>query len=155
MTDWSDATAQAELVRTGQASPRELVDAAITRLEAVEPTVHALARERFEAARAEADGPLPDGPFRGVPLLLKDLGCHVAGEATHYGTSFLRDADWRSPVSSSLAEAFRAAGFVVLGRTRVPELGTTVTTESATESATTDSIVRMRGGTSLRRSRTA
>ena len=130
-TTWLDATACAELVRSGKTSAAELVDDAVERLERVDPQLSALVRQRFDAARAEARAALPDGPFAGVPLLLKDLGCHVAGEATHYGTSFLRDADWRSPVDSHLATAFRRAGFVVLGRTRVPELGTTVTTESA------------------------
>ncbi|MGY1836264.1 amidase [Blastococcus sp. SYSU DS0510] len=130
-TTWKDATAQAELVRTGQATPAELVDAAIERIERVNPRLDAVIRERFEAARAEAAGDLPAGPFRGVPILLKDLGCHVAGEATHYGTSFLRDADMRWSVDSHLAQRFRAAGFVVLGRTNVPEFGTTITTEPA------------------------
>ena len=128
-TDDLDAVALAGLVRSGAASPAELVSDAAERLRAAEPALGAVVRERLDAAADEAAGPLPDGPFRGVPLLLKDLGCHVAGEPTWYGTSFLRDADWRSPVDSSLARGFRAAGFVVLGRTSVPELGTTVTTE--------------------------
>jgi amidase len=130
-TTWLDATAQAELVRSGQAGPAELVEDAIERIERVNPRLDAVLRNRFDAARAEAAGELPDGPFRGVPMLLKDLGCHVAGEATHYGTSFLRDADVRWPVDSYLARQFRAAGFVFLGRTNVPEFGTTITTEPA------------------------
>ncbi|MGY1708325.1 amidase [Geodermatophilus sp. SYSU D00758] len=129
-TAWLDATAQAELVRTGEASPRELVEAAIARIERVNPQLNAVIRERFDAARAEAAGDLPEGPFRGVPMLLKDLGCHVAGEETHYGTSFLRDAGVRWPTESHLARLFRAAGLVALGRTNVPEFGTTVTTEA-------------------------
>jgi Asp-tRNA(Asn)/Glu-tRNA(Gln) amidotransferase A subunit family amidase len=71
---------------------------------------------------------LPDGPFRGVPILFKDLGCLVAGEVTAFGLGPLCDLAW--PVTSYLAEQFRAAGFVPLGRTNVPEFGTTVTTES-------------------------
>ncbi|MCA0143952.1 amidase [Blastococcus sp. LR1] len=130
-TTWLDATAQAALVRTGEATPAELVEAAIERIQRVNPQLDAVLRERFDAARAEARGELPDGPFRGVPLLLKDLGCHVAGEETHYGTSFLRDAGVRWPNDSYLAQRFRAAGFVVLGRTNVPEFGTTITTEPA------------------------
>ena len=130
-TTWLDATAQAELVRTGEATPAELVDAAIERIQRVDPQLDAVVRERFDAARAEARGDLPDGPFRGVPLLLKDLGCHVAGEETSYGTTFLRDAGVRWPTDSYLAQRFRAAGFVVLGRTNVPEFGTTITTEPA------------------------
>jgi amidase len=130
-TTWLDATAQAELVRSGQASPAELVDAAIERIERVNPKLDAVIRDRFDDARREAAGDLPDGPFRGVPMLLKDLGCHVAGERTDYGTSYLRDADVRWPADSHLAQQFRAAGFVFLGRTNVPEFGTTITTEPA------------------------
>jgi amidase len=124
-----DATAQAELVRTGQASPAELVEEAIDRIERVNPQLNAVIRDRFAQARQDAQGELPDGPFRGVPMLLKDLGCHVAGDETNYGTSFLRDAHVRWPTDSHLASRFRAGGFVFLGRTNVPEFGTTVTTE--------------------------
>ena len=124
---WLDATAQAELVRRGEISPQELADAAIGRIEALNPRLDAVIRTRFEQARAEASGTLPDGPFRGVPILLKDLGCFVAGEVTAGGLGPLRDLPW--PVTSYLARQFQAAGFVSLGRTNVPELGTTVTTE--------------------------
>jgi amidase len=124
-----DATGQAAAVRRREVSPLELVDAAIARIERLNPALNAVVGERFDAARAEAVGPLPDGPFRGVPILLKDVGCHLAGEPTHYGTSFLRDADVRWPTDSHLGRLFRAAGFVVLGRTNVPELGSSLTTE--------------------------
>jgi amidase len=129
MTDstWLDATAQAELVRSGDASPKELVEAAIARIEAVNPKLDAVIRTRFDAARAEAAGDLPDGPFRGVPFLLKDLGAHVAGEPTAHGLNLLHDVPRQE--TSYLAEQFRAAGFIVVGRTNVPEFGTTVTTE--------------------------
>ncbi|MCW2667155.1 MAG: nylA [Frankiales bacterium] len=149
MSDF-DACAQAELVRTGQASPAELVDEAISRIEQYEPSVHALVRDRFEQAREQARGDLPDGPFRGVPLLLKDLGCHLAGEATHYGAGFLRDADWRAPVDSHLGRAFTDAGFVLLGRTATPEFGTTITTESRAYGATRNpyDLSRSTGGSS-------
>jgi amidase len=126
-TTWLDATAQAGLVRRGELTPKDLVDAAIARIEAVNPQLDAVLRTRFEQARSEAAGDLPDGPFRGVPMLLKDLGCMVAGEPTAFGLGPLRDLAW--PVTSYLAEQFRAAGFIPLGRTNVPELGTTVTTE--------------------------
>lgn len=122
-----DATEQAALVRRGEVSPKELVEAAIGRIEALNPGLDAVVRTRFDAARAEAGGELPDGPFRGVPLLLKDMGCLVAGEPTAYGVRALHDVPW--PETSYLAERFRAAGFVVLGRTNTPELGTTITTE--------------------------
>jgi len=129
MTDmtWLDATGQAELVRRGEASPKELVEAAIARVEAVNPQLDAVIRTRFDQARAEAAGDLPEGPFRGVPFLLKDLGAPVAGEPTAFGIGPMASVDM--PVTSYLAEQFRQAGFVVLGRTNVPEFGTTVTTE--------------------------
>jgi amidase len=126
-TTWLDATAQAELVRNGEVTPKELVEAAIARIEAVNPELDAVIRTRFDAARLEVDSDLPDGPFRGVPILFKDLGCTVEGEVTAFGLGPLRDL--KIPVTSYLAAQFRAAGFVPLGRTNVPELGTTVTTE--------------------------
>jgi amidase len=127
-TTWLDATAQADLVRRGDVSAVELVEAAIGRIEAVNPRLDAVIRTRFDQARAEARGDLPDGPFRGVPTLFKDLGCTVEGEATAFGVGPLRDL--ALPMTSYLAQAFRAAGFVPLGRTNVPEMGTTVTTEA-------------------------
>jgi amidase len=125
---WLDATAQAELVRRDEASPLELVDAAISRIEHLNPQLDAVIRTRFELARKEAAGDLPDGPFRGVPILFKDIGCMVAGEPTAFGIGPLRDLAW--PVTSYLAQMFQAAGFVTVGRTNVPEFGTTVTTEA-------------------------
>ncbi|HET7311538.1 MAG TPA: amidase [Mycobacteriales bacterium] len=124
---WLDATAQAELVRSGEASPKELVEAAIARIEAVNPQLDAVIRPRFDEARAIAAGELPDGPFKGVPILFKDLGCTVAGEPTAFGIGPMAEMAW--PVTSFLAEQFFAAGFIPLGRTNVPEFGTTVTTE--------------------------
>ena len=106
-TTWLDATAQADLVRRGEASPAELVEAAIGRIEAVNPRLDAVIRTRFDRARAEAAGDLPDGRFRGVPILFKDLGCEVEGEATAFGVGPMRDLPW--PATSYLAEAFRAA----------------------------------------------
>jgi len=133
-TTWLDATAQADMVRRGEVSPAELVDAAIARIEKVNPVLDAVIRTRFDQARLEARRGLPDGPFRGVPILLKDLGCMVAGEATAFGIGPLRDLPW--PVTSYLAGQFVEAGFVVLGRTNVPEFGTTVTTEPKSFPAT-------------------
>ena len=124
-----DACGQAELVRTGRATPRELVDAAIARVEAVNPTLNAVIHERFEKARAEADGPLPDGPFRGVPFLLKDLAAHQAGEPHHGGLKVLAREGWTAPGDDHLVRRVQEAGLVVLGRTNTPELGTTISTE--------------------------
>src|SRR5256885_1604297 len=125
-----DATAQAELVRQRKASPRELVDAAIARIERVNPKLNAVIIQRFEKARAEAAAPdLPAGPFRGVPFLLKALICHSAGDPYHAGMRLLRELKWVERYDTHLAARFRAAGFVFLGRTNVPELGPAPTTE--------------------------
>ena len=84
----------------------------------------------FDKARAQAADPaLPGGPFRGVPLLLKDLMCHSAGDPMHEGMRFLRDVAWVEPHDTYLASKFRAAGFVFVGKTNTPELGILPTTE--------------------------
>src|ERR687891_413335 len=109
-----DATAQAELVRGGEASPRELVEAAIARVEAVNPELNAVIHELFDEALAAADGDLPDGPFRGVPFLLKDLGATLAGQPLHMGMEFLKRRGFRAPADTYLAQRFRDAGFVTI-----------------------------------------
>src|SRR4051812_32611221 len=91
-----DATAQAELVRTKQASPAELVDAAIARIEALNPQLNAVIHERFDKAREQARGELPDGPFRGVPVLFKDLMCAVEGDPYHEGSNLLKRRNFRA-----------------------------------------------------------
>jgi len=131
-----DASAQAALVRRGEMTAVELVDAAIARIERVNPTLNAVIIPLFEKARAQARAAtLPDGPFRGVPFLLKDLDVFSAGDPFHGGTRFLRDAAWTAPHDSYLVEKFRAAGFVILGKTNTPEFGLNVTTEPQTYGA--------------------
>ncbi len=125
-----DATAQAALVRERKATPRELVDAAIARIEKVNPRLNAVITPLFERARVQAAArDLPDGPFRGVPFLLKDLICHSAGDPYHAGMRLLRELRWVEPHDTYLAARFRAAGFVFLGKTNTPELGPVPTTE--------------------------
>ena len=122
-----DGLGLAELVRTGQVSPLELVDEAIARIEALNPLLNAVVRPMFEQARAAAAGPLPDGPFRGVPFLLKDLLATVQGEPTSCGNRLLAAVPW--PHDSELVRRFRAAGLVVVGKTNTPEFGLTPYTE--------------------------
>jgi amidase len=129
-----DATALAALIRDGELKPLELVDAAIARIEALDPQLNSVIHPRFERARAEAAalGPGPDlnaGPFAGVPFLVKDIACHQAGEPFHEGMRFLRDRQWRADGDSYLAARFRAAGLITVGRTNAPELGIVPTTE--------------------------
>src|SRR5436190_4486622 len=124
-----DATALAERVRSREASPRELAEAAIARIEALNPHLNAVITPLFEKALAAADGELPDGPFGGVPMLVKDLLCHTAGDPLHEGMRFLKDIGWTEEEDSWLASRFRAAGFTILGKTNTPELGILPTTE--------------------------
>lgn len=125
-----DAMAQAELVRRREATPMELVDAAIARIERLNPKLNAVIIPLFEKARRQAAAKdLADGPFRGVPFLLKDLDTCSAGDPFHCGMRFLRDLGWVADHDTYLAAKLRAAGFVFLGKTNTPELGLSVTTE--------------------------
>ena len=125
-----DAVACAELVRAGEVTPRELVDAAVARIEKLDPEINAIPIQRFEKARDEAASPsLPEGPFRGVPTLIKDLWSHTAGDPFHKGMRFLKELGWTEEHDTEHAARLRRAGFVFLGRTNTPELGLQPTTE--------------------------
>jgi amidase len=125
----NDAVGLAALVRNGEVSPRELVAVAIERIEAVDPLVNSVIHRQFERATQDASGTLPNGPFRGVPFLMKDFGGQEAGEPHHRGMRALRDAGWRAPADSPFARRVRAIGLIPLGRTNVPELALMGTTE--------------------------
>ncbi len=124
---WLDATALAALVAAGDVTPLELVDGAIERIEALNPQLNAVIFELFDRARDEARGTLPDGPFRGVPFLLKDLMCELAGTPYADGTAF--SGEYVSVTDQALAARYTAAGFVVCGKTNAPEFGILPTTE--------------------------
>ena len=124
---WLDATAQAQLVRDEQISPAELVGEAITRIEKLNPQLNAVIHELFERARTEAAGALPNGPFRGVPFLLKDLGAELAGTPYCEGMDFA--GDYTSMVTQHLTQRYLDAGFVICGKTNTPELGILPTAE--------------------------
>ncbi len=125
-----DATALAELVSEGEVTPAELVEDAISRIEALNPTLNAVICPLYEAARERAlSAELPEGPFRGVPFLTKDLEAATAGDPHHMGCAALKEIDHRSPHTDEVAAAFARAGLVNLGRTNCPELGSTITTE--------------------------
>lgn len=133
---WLDATAMAGLVARGEVTPEELVEAAISRAEGLNPLLNAIIHPFYDEARNEATGDLPDGPFRGVPFLRKDLGATIAGEPYHMGSRILKEIGFRAPVDSSLARRFRAAGLVTIGKTNTPEWGIVPTTEPAAYGAT-------------------
>ncbi len=122
-----DATDQAELVKRKQVQPIELVDAAITRIERLNPTLNAVITPMFESARDAARGALPDGPFRGVPFLLKDLIASYAGVRMASGSLFLRD--FIPQHDSELVVRLKRAGLIIVGKTNTPEFGILPTTE--------------------------
>ncbi len=124
-----DLTAQAELVRDGEVAPIELIDAAIERLEKVNPELNAAIHLLYERARKRAAGPLADGAFRGVPFVMKDLLGGNAGEPLHGGMRALKEANFVAPVDSYLAEKFRDAGLITIAKTNTPEWGLAGTTE--------------------------
>src|ERR1044072_1667553 len=103
-----DATATAELGRSGTASPTELVQAAIERGGGVKPRRNAVILPLCEKALAAAAGDVPEGPFRGVPFVLKDLACHSAGDPMHEGMAFLKRLGWIEPEDTWVAASFRA-----------------------------------------------
>ncbi|MCY1077462.1 amidase [Archangium lansingense] len=127
--DALDATALAELVRKKELHPTELVEETISRIEAVNPKLNAVVHKMYEQARKAAAGSLPEGPFTGVPFLVKDLDGYLAGEPFVGGcralVGFIPDHD------AELMARFRRAGVVIVAKTATPELGILGTTEPA------------------------
>lgn len=128
-----DATGQAELVRSKQCSPAELLEETIAAIRRIDPQLNAVIIPLFDEARAQlARGELGSGPFHGVPMLLKDLGATLAGTPQYGGTRVLRDRRWVSPHDSELVARLRRAGFLFVGKANTPELGLSPTTEPDT-----------------------
>ncbi len=127
--DGADATALAQLVAAGEVSAGELLDAALDAVARVNPALNAVVLvQEGVARRAIADG-LPHGPFRGVPFLIKDLGCEARGFPSHSGSRLHANAtDARD---SSIFSRIRSTGVVTFGRTTSPEGGIGPATESA------------------------
>lgn len=124
-----DAMGLAGLVRRGEVTPTELVEAAVARIEARNPALNAVIHPMFEWARGRAGRAFPDGPLAGVPLVLKDLHAALAGEPMTSACRFLRDyvPDHHSEVVARLERA----GLVFVGKTNCPELGIMGVTEPA------------------------
>jgi amidase len=136
-TRWMDATDQAALVASGEASASELLEAAIERIERFDPTLNAVVIRWFDHAREIAAGPgLPNGPFHGVPFLIKDLFADYAGQRISNGNIALKEAHLIADADTTLVSRYRAAGLVIAGRTNSPELGSVPTTEPVAWGAT-------------------
>ena len=123
-----DALGLAALVKARKVSPSELLDAAIATAEAQNTRFNFMAQKHYDYARKAIDKGLPQGPFTGVPWLLKDLNTHIAGELTEGGSRFYKG--FRATVTSELVKRIEAAGFVIFGKTTTPEYGLTGTTEN-------------------------
>jgi amidase len=122
-----DATAQAELVRSREVSPAELVSGAIERVERLNPALNAVIHPLFEQARETADSPQP-GPFSGVPFLIKDLAAECRGAPLADGSGFAA-GHYISPADSELVQRYKAAGLVILGKSNTSEFGLLPATE--------------------------
>jgi amidase/6-aminohexanoate-cyclic-dimer hydrolase len=123
-----DALGLAELIRNGEAKPSEVLEAAIARLEERNPKLNAVVIPMIDEARAAAAGDLPEGPFRGVPFLLKDLHLMASGARTSFGCRLFED--FVADHDSEIVARYRKAGLVIFGKSASPEFGFTTTTES-------------------------
>ena len=123
-----DATALAERVRKGEVHPTELVEQAIAAIEKVNPQLNAVVHKMYDKARAAAKGALPEGPFRGVPFVVKDLDGWLAGEP--YTQSSRMSKDFVPQVDAELFARMKNTGVVIVGKTNTPELGLLGITES-------------------------
>lgn len=123
-----DAVGLAALIRTGEVSAAEVLEAAIARAEAVDPIINAVTLKHYNMAREAVARGVPQGALAGVPWLLKDLGIHLAGTVTTNGSAFFRDDVSR--FDSTLVGRYRRGGLVIFGKTAAPEFGQTATTES-------------------------
>ncbi|MDQ0391015.1 amidase [Labrys monachus] len=122
----SDALAQADLVRRGEVSALELVETAIHLVEQIDPKLNAVVLRTFDLARATAAEP-GEGPFAGVPFLLKNLGSMWKGTPLTFGLAYTKD--FVCDTDSEMSRRMRAAGLAVIGRSNTPEYGWSITTE--------------------------
>jgi amidase/6-aminohexanoate-cyclic-dimer hydrolase len=125
----ADATELAGLVAKGEVSPTELLDAALAAVDQRNPAINAVVLIQEGVARKAIAGGLPQGPFRGVPFLIKDLGIEAKDFPSHNGSRLLANTTY--PGDSSIFARIKATGVVTFGRTTSPEGGIGAATESA------------------------
>src|SRR5215470_9018603 len=126
--DSYDALGLAGLVKRKEVTPGELLETAIARAERVNPKLNAIVHAAHDQARAAIARGLPEGPFSGVPFLLKDLGCEAIGYPTSSGSRFFANHQWT--FDSEIWIRLRRAGLVAFARTTSPELGISPATEA-------------------------
>ncbi len=118
-----DATEQAALVARGELSARELVEAAIRRIERHDGELGAVPVRIFEDALVRAEALRAGAPYAGVPFLMKDVGARQEGQPYYAGNQALSDADHRAEADTPLGARFREVGLVTLGNSSAPEFG--------------------------------
>ncbi len=121
-----DATGLAKLISKGDVSSSEVLEAALDAADRINPSLNAIVH-RFDDKARKANSHLPDGPFKGVPFLLKDLIDVYAGEPFSQGSRFFRD--YIPDYDSELVKRFKAAGLNIFGKTNTPEFGITPMTD--------------------------
>jgi amidase len=144
-----DALGLADLVRRGKVTPEAVLEAAIERIEARNPSVNAVVMTLYDhGRRAIADG-LPEGPFRGVPFLLKDLTASLAGVPMTRGSRFFADSP-PATADSEHVKRLKQAGLVIFGRTNTCEMGLSLTCEPQLYGPTRNpwDLSRISGGSS-------
>ena len=119
--DKYDGIGLAELVKNKEISAAELCEEAIARIERVNPALNAVVTPMYDLARESVQAPLPDGPFSGVPFLLKDLLGDFAGVPQTMGSRACKN--YVPPWDSELVKRYKKAGLVILGKTNTPEFG--------------------------------
>ncbi len=124
----ADATALAGLVARGEVSSSELLDAALAAVQTRNPAINAVVLIQEDVARRAIATGLPRGPFRGVPFLIKDLGCEAVDFPSHNGSRLF--AGTRYAQDSAIYARMRATGVVTFGRTTSPEGGIGAATEA-------------------------
>jgi amidase len=121
-----DALGLAQLVRSKQVSPQELLDEAVARTDRVNPAINAVVVRHEDYAQQQIETGLPDAPFTGVPFLLKDLDL-IDGTRTTFGCSAYKD--YVADHTGTLAGRYIASGLTIFGKSATPEFGQMVTTE--------------------------
>ena len=122
-----DGLGLAELIRTKEVTVEEVLAATLERIEARNPAINAVVTRMDEQARAEIRGGLPDGPFKGVPYLLKDLGALYTGVVTSNGSNLF--ASYLADHDSEIVARMKRAGLVIVGKSNTPEMGIAPSTE--------------------------
>ncbi len=143
-----DGLGLAELVKTGKVTAQELRDASLEAIEALNPKLNAVVSVLADASQKEIDAGLPEGPFRGVPFVIKEMVLHAAGATMQMGSRLAEGLTL--PHDTELMARFRKAGLVTVATTTTPEFGFNANTEPVLHGSTRNpwDLDRSPGGSS-------